>query len=45
MIVTTTGRVPGYEYEILGVVSGNTVRAKHIGKDIMALVMKLIKSG
>jgi uncharacterized protein YbjQ (UPF0145 family) len=42
MIVTTTGRVLGYEYEILGVVSGNTVRAKHIGKDIMALVKNIV---
>lgn len=36
MIITTTERIPGYEYEIVGVVFGNTVRAKHIGKDIMA---------
>ena len=36
MIVTTTEQVPGHEYEIIGVVSGNTVRAKHLGKDIMS---------
>lgn len=36
MIITTTERIPGREYEILGVVSGNTVRSKHIGKDIMS---------
>jgi uncharacterized protein YbjQ (UPF0145 family) len=37
MIVTTTETVPGREVmEILGVVRGNSVRAKHIGRDIMA---------
>ena len=36
MIITTTEQVPGQEYEIVGVVSGNTVRAKHLGKDIMS---------
>ena len=36
MIITTTEQVPGHEYEIIGVVSGNTVRAKHLGKDIMS---------
>jgi uncharacterized protein YbjQ (UPF0145 family) len=36
MIITTTESIPGYRYEILGVVFGNTVRSKHIGKDIMA---------
>ena len=37
MIVTTTDFVPGREIkEILGVVKGNTIQAKHIGKDIVA---------
>lgn len=37
MIISTTETVPGKEIrQILGVVRGNTVRAKHIGKDIMA---------
>jgi len=36
MIISTTENIPGYRYEILGVVFGNTVRSKHIGKDIMA---------
>ena len=36
MIITTTEHVPGHEYEIIGIVSGNTVRAKHLGKDIMS---------
>ena len=43
MIVTTTDYVPGYEIvEILGVVFGNTVRAKHIGKDIVAVIKNVI---
>lgn len=37
MIITTTEQVPGSEIkEILGVAKGNTIRAKHIGKDIIA---------
>ncbi len=37
IIVTTTETIPGYEVEeALGVVFGNTVRARHIGKDILA---------
>jgi uncharacterized protein YbjQ (UPF0145 family) len=42
MIITTTERIPGYEIEILGIVSGNTVRAKHIGKDIMSGLKSII---
>jgi len=37
MIVTTTETVPGHRVvSHLGVICGNTVRAKHIGRDIMA---------
>lgn len=37
MIVVTTESVPGYEItEVLGVVVGNVVRSKHVGKDIAA---------
>ena len=37
MIVTTIEMVPGREIkEHLGLVQGNTVRAKHVGRDIMA---------
>lgn len=37
MIVSTTETVPGKKVvEILGVVKGNTVRAKNIGRDIAA---------
>ncbi|HDC92234.1 MAG TPA: YbjQ family protein, partial [Candidatus Acetothermia bacterium] len=37
MLITTTEEVPGYEIiEILGLVRGNTVRARHLGRDILA---------
>lgn len=37
MIVTNTDFVPGKKVkEILGLVRGNTIQAKHIGKDIVA---------
>jgi uncharacterized protein YbjQ (UPF0145 family) len=36
MKVYTIENIPGMEYEALGLVKGNVVRAKHIGRDIMA---------
>ena len=37
MIVVTTPDVPGHRIEkTLGLVRGNTIRARHIGKDILA---------
>ncbi len=37
MIITNTTEVPGKEVsEILGLAKGSTIRAKHIGKDLMA---------
>lgn len=37
MIVVNTETIPGREIaEVLGMVRGNTIRAKHMGKDIMA---------
>lgn len=43
MIVTTTDYVPEHELsEILGIVTGNTVRAKHIGKDILAGLKNIV---
>jgi uncharacterized protein YbjQ (UPF0145 family) len=42
MIITTTAKVPGHDIEILGVVFGNTVRSKHIGKDIAAGLKSIV---
>lgn len=35
MLITTTEEI-GKKYEVLGLVKGNTVQSKHIGRDIMA---------
>jgi uncharacterized protein YbjQ (UPF0145 family) len=36
MIVTTADVVPGTQVQILGLVRGNVVTSKHIGRDMMA---------
>jgi uncharacterized protein YbjQ (UPF0145 family) len=42
MIVVTTETVPGYRIvQALGVVRGNTIRARHVGRDILAHVRNL----
>jgi len=43
MIVTTTENIQGYEVETLEIVFGNTVRAKNIGKDIMAGLKSIVR--
>lgn len=43
MIVVNTETVPGYRVaEIKGLVQGNTVRAKHFGRDIAAGLKNLV---
>lgn len=43
MIITTTETVPGRDVrQILGVVSGNTIRSKNVGKDIGAGLKSLV---
>ena len=43
MIVTNTETVAGYDIvETLGIVQGNTVRAKHAGRDIAASLKNLL---
>lgn len=43
MIVVNTETVPGHEVaEALGVVRGSTIRAKHIGRDIMASLRNVV---
>jgi uncharacterized protein YbjQ (UPF0145 family) len=38
MIVATTENVPGHHVvRVFGLVRGNTIRARHLGKDLMAL--------
>ncbi len=43
MIVTSLDQVPGRTVtETIGIVKGSTVRAKHIGKDILAGLKQLV---
>lgn len=43
MIVSTTENVPGREVaQILGLVTGNIVQAKHIGRDIQAGLRSIV---
>lgn len=43
MIYTNTPDVPGREIEeILGVVTGNVVQSKHVGRDIMAQLKSIV---
>ena len=43
MIMTTTPGVPGREIEsVLGVVKGNTIRARHLGHDIIANLKNIV---
>ncbi len=43
MIFVTSDQIPGREIkESLGLVRGNTIRAKHIGKDILAGLRSIV---
>ncbi len=43
MIVVNTETIPGHQVvEALGVVRGSTIRAKHIGSDIMASLRNIV---
>lgn len=43
MTVVTTPDLPGHRVvEVLGLVRGNTVRARHLGRDILALFRNIV---
>ena len=43
MIITTTENIPNREIkEIIGIAKGNTVRAKHLGKDFLSGLTGLV---
>lgn len=43
MMVVNTELIPGYRVQrVLGLVQGNTVRAKHAGRDIAASIKNLV---
>jgi uncharacterized protein YbjQ (UPF0145 family) len=42
MIVATTGEIPGYVItQTFGLVRGNTIRARNVGQDILAVLRNL----
>ena len=43
MLITTTDEVPGHRVvQVLGLVRGNTVRTRHVGRDIFASFKTLV---
>ena len=43
MLIVNTDFIPGYEVkEMLGIARGSTIRAKHVGKDIMARLRTVV---
>ena len=43
MIIVTSDTIPGKEItKVLGMVRGNTIRARHIGRDIMAGLKNIV---
>ena len=43
MIVVTSDTIPGKKIvEVIGLVKGNTIRARHLGRDILAMIRALI---
>lgn len=43
MIISTTETIPGKRIEkTFGLVRGNTIRARHIGRDILALLRNIV---
>jgi len=43
VIISTSDTIPGKEIsEVLGIVKGNTVRARNLGRDLLAVIKNLI---
>lgn len=43
MVITNLAEVPGYRtVRVLGIVKGNTVRATHLGRDILASLRQIV---
>jgi uncharacterized protein YbjQ (UPF0145 family) len=43
MIMTTTDSIPGKRVvKVLGLVRGNTIRARHLGRDILAVLRNIV---
>ena len=42
MLIVNTETVPGKEYDVLGIVKGNIVTSKHVGRDIAAGLKSIV---
>lgn len=42
MFVSTTDVIPGVNYQIIGVVQGNIVTSRHLGRDFMAGLKSMV---
>lgn len=42
MLLTTTENIPGKNYEIIGVVKGNMIQTKNIGRDISQVAKSVV---
>ena len=43
MLLVTTDEIPGRKLKkVLGLVKGNTIRARHLGRDLMAALRNLV---
>ena len=43
MIIVTTDHIPGKEVKtVLGIAKGNTIRTRHIGKDLVAVLKHFV---
>ena len=42
MMILNIDYVPGKEFEVLGIVKGSTIQAKHVGKDILSGLKTLV---
>jgi len=36
MLIVNVSYIPGQEFDVLGIVKGNMVQSKHVGRDLMA---------
>ena len=42
MLFVNVSYIPGKEFDVLGVVKGNVVRSKHVGRDLMASLKNIV---
>ena len=42
MLIITTNKIPGKEYDVIGMVKGSVVQSKHVGRDFMAGLKQII---